>query len=80
MGIKPCFLQRRWKKTASAMNDARTKSWIARPARRRLWPRFCFDSGKVTFERSEAPQPLKDSTMAERKPKVVRTRPGFRGE
>lgn len=39
---------------------------------RRLW-------GREVLARYSMPMAFKDSTTAERKPKVVRTRPGWRG-
>lgn len=70
-----------WWKMAARMRKMRmTRSWIARAARVRDFPRVCLECVDEGFAERATPRELRSSTMAIRAPKVRRTRVGGRGE
>jgi len=73
-------LHRRWKLAASRTKQPSTPSWRHKADFRSALPVSCWDLGSVLLATYAAPLPFSASIIVERKPKVVRTRPGWMGE
>lgn len=78
--VMPPLMHRAWKMPAMMQNTVITPTCKTSDAFKSASPLLMYDSGRFGFASQATPIPLRTSTMPETKPKVVRVRPGWRGE